>query len=177
MKTRLWMACVALVGAALVAGCGGKAREPEVISRTLPAKDSPSRDGGPELIDETDPDGGFLVPDGGICCAVGFAIPALPGDQTAALVLNGTAHLDLTRDGGGWYGQACLPLEPVNYYYEVGLASDEQDGGLFLVTRVNDGVPSTVGGAVSQLNVFDPGAATTCEALDAGVHGQLPDAG
>lgn len=161
---------VSLLALLAAVGCGKPAPEP--ITRTLPAHETSAGDGGAELLDDTDPDGGDLLVDGGVCCPVAFAVTATADDATATLVMNATSRVALSRDGGGWFGEACMPLEPVAYFYEVGLATGQEDGGLFLEARINEGVSSVVGN-LSRLNLYEPGDAGTCAELDAGVHGTL----
>lgn len=176
MSARAGLVSAALLGLALAAGCGSPKTSPDLINRTLPAHETSARDGSVELIEETDLDGGAFLVDAGVCCLVNFAVAAQTGDVAVALVMNGTSRFDLSLDGGAWTGTVCMPLATAAYVYEVSLATGEPDGGAFVTTRTNDGVETVVGN-LATLNVFDPGEASTCEALDAGVHGALPDAG
>lgn len=177
MSARAWPVGVALLGVALAVGCGASKAAPDLITRPLAAGDSSPRDGSVEVIDETDLDAGSFLVDAGVCCQVTFTVPAQADDVSAALVMNGTSRFELSRDGGAWTGAVCMALAPAVYVYEVALPTGAEDGGVYLTTRINDGVPSVMGNSAPYLNVFDPGAASTCEALDAGVYGTLPDAG
>jgi hypothetical protein len=117
-------------------------------------------------------DAGDFVPDAGLCCQVTFTVPAEEGDQTATLVF-GSEHrtVALTRAGDTWSGALCVALVDSFYFFEVGTQSEEDDGGLFVVDRVNPAQPVEPGTVVDSINLFSVNGAASCEALDGGAAG------
>lgn len=174
---RLTMAAVVF----LVLGCRAPDPAPEIIVRDVPGAGAPERrDGGRPAYDETDYDAGSMLFDGGVCCEVTFAVPAAPDDQVASWVGPGGRHVSLSHVGALWSGSVCVALEPIAYYFEVGVLPDDgdTDAGYFMSSRVNAAVPTAPGnGVVDQYNQFDPGGAMACAALDGGQYSQMPDAG
>lgn len=157
-------------------GCGAPAKPPDLLTRELPSQgDAPPR-GDVPLYDDSDPDAGNVLPELPACCVVAFAVPAEPDDLAATFVSG--RRVPLARDGGAWVGDVCMPLANTVYFYEVLVpAESDGDGGTFRLERINPAAPSTGGGTIDLLNVFDVGDAGTCAELDAGVHAQRPDAG
>lgn len=159
----------------LAAGCGAPLTTPELVRRDLPTVgDVPSRTG--TEVEERDPRDASVVVDAGVCCLVDLVLTRLSDEVAATYVepLSGRRVGMTESDGGVWTARVCLPLQPVAFYFEALVPADpvpgEEDGGLFPTVRVNPHVPAYSGAQVSRVNVFDPGDAGTCQALDAGVY-------
>lgn len=113
-------------------------------------------------------------PDAGPCCVVRFAIAAGADDLGASLYGSRAPLLEpvpLTRDGGAWAVDVCMPLETQGYFFEVYLPADGEDAGPFPLRTANTRAPNTIDPVLGAINVFQGGSATSCAALDAGVYG------
>lgn len=160
----------------VVSACGAPV-VPAPAARTVAptAGDVPAHAPPPDLTFADAYDGGLPALDAGVCCPVRFAVHAVAGDVEGRMrVLTFPSEFPLARDGGAWGTTACLPLVPLRYYFAFGVEAQSDDGGLAWVSRVNAGVPSEVTGLVPAVNVFDPGAAASCAAVDAGVYAVVP---
>ncbi len=168
---------VALLVAVVGLSC---APEPPALEvrRDAPIAGAPPQGAPPDITDEDLQDAGPPDVDAGMCCPVLFRLDGEANEARLDLKFVGRpAAVAATLDAGVWSVTACMPLEvPERYYYAVGISvsDDPQDGGLFMTTRTNPQVPTELGAEAALVNVFDPGAATSCGALDAGVHAQVP---
>ncbi len=180
-----WLKQVALVGGVCAAlSCGEKPQDPDLITRESTAV-GPNRDDAGIRVNLNDqPDAAVEFFDGGACCPVQVAIAA-QGDETIGYATefpSGT-RVALSQRGGVWSGQLCFWLsEPASrYYFELGYSlSDEDagiDGGEFLSAYVNRAAPVAAEAAIGEVNVFSPGGAATCGEVDAGIYGEVFDAG
>lgn len=172
----------ALLGLAVVVAACTVAEPPVLVQRNAPPVGSPNHDAPPDLTHAEDSDAGPPNLDAGVCCMVRFALPQLSGEEQGEMkIVNTARYLPLELDGGVWSVTACMKLRPARYYFELGTfvadETGETDGGFFITPRTNPVVPTELSGAAPLVNVFDPGTASTCGELDAGLYEQLPDAG
>ncbi len=169
-------------GLALVlVACPGPLPPPEVQKRDAPVAGTPRRDGGPpDITGIDDADAGPFSFDAGPCCLVKFALDAQPDEVESQLrFVTAPGSWPMTREGGAWSVVACIQPVETRYYFSVGLSaeSDAPDGGLFVMTRINQRVASEVGTVAEEVNVFSPVGVTTCAELDAGVYASVVDGG
>lgn len=185
-----------LVGGLFVAALGllgcGKPMQPDLLTRATGAVGPTRMNEGTvvNLNDQTDAAVSFY--DAGTCCVVPVAI-AVQADEDVgyATQFPSGARTALRKSGGAWRGELCFWLsDPVSrYYFQLGysLADPNADAGTddggavdageFLLDYVNRAAPTEGLGAVGEVNVFRPSGASSCAGLDAGVHGQVFDAG
>lgn len=179
MKTRHLAFALAAACVVVAVAC---APEPPPDLDTRPTTNLGNPDTPPDSPDLTNselpPDAGHVEYDGGECCVVDFALLAASDERRADLTLYPSMQqFSMELDAGVWRVSACVPLRAGYYYYAVGLATNEEDGGLFPWTRVSPLVESVPNEVVPMLNVFDPGDAGACGDFDGGVYGEVPDAG
>ena len=151
--------------------CGGKpSAPPELLLRELPANPKIAPIVAPEPGEFDGGEAFFL--DGG-CCTLPFALSALDGEVAAALVFQGLRY-PMVKSNNAWRMEACVPLVPADFYYQVALLGDD-DAGVLWVDRVNEAVAvsynSTVGPMVNVFTVPDAG---TCATFDSSPYNQLP---
>lgn len=175
MKAVCWVAL-----ALWAVGCGAPKGPPDIISRELAGSGAPAPSEAPGEWDDTIDAGLVDARDAGPCCSVAFTVGRQADDVSVELVVGpAQSRFAMTQTDGGeaWELTTCLPLVDTFYWYDVRSFSGEDDGGLFVSDRVNEGAPMVPADFVSQVNLFEVGQTMACESLDAGVHGALPDAG
>ncbi len=165
--------------------CGSPAVPPELITRSTNGV-GPVRTTEGTAVDLNDqPDASVDFYDAGSCCMVPVAI-AVQGDETVgyATAFPSGERVPLTKNDGVWSGQMCFWLsEPQSFYYfQLGYSLNDEDAGLldageFVINSVNRAVPTEGVAAVGEVNVFTRGEAMACTEVDAGVYGQVFDAG
>ena len=167
-----------VLAALLAAACGGKAGAPELLTRDLPAPTAPDPIKAAQTFPGDSPGPSGTLADAG-CCPVAFALASRsPSEDTVALVAT-SRRFDMARaDGGSWQVTACMPMQSTLYWYEVGYVAPD-DAGVVVERRINEAAPiDTTPNQALDFNLFTfPEDAGTCSALDATLHGRLPDAG
>ncbi|MDP1830393.1 MAG: hypothetical protein Q8L48_44440 [Archangium sp.] len=163
------------LGVAVVA-CAPEPPPPE-LRRDAPIAGAPPHGVPPDITDEDLLDAGPPEVDAGLCCPVHFRLAGQADEARVDLRLVGhPTGLSTTLDAGVWSVTACMVLEqPERYYYSVGISVNDaaQDGGLFMTTRTNPFAPTEFSAEAPLVNVFEPGAVTSCGDLDAGLHAQV----
>ncbi len=170
---------LALLMLALTACAPAPTPAPDLITRPAPTPGvidpAPSTSMGNIDAPSKDLDGSaHFDPD---CCAVAFAVPAADLELEATLVFGAQRFAMSRPDGGAWLVTACVPFSPRDYFFEVGLPTDD-DAGVFIDARVNTAVPTSNASTLAPVvNRFEIGDAGTCAGFDATAYAALPDAG
>lgn len=161
-----------------LAGCGGKPKAPDIVERQLPgsAMVAPVVSALPAVADFADAGQTIVM---GVCCVVPFALTRRSGEVSASVYVPSLGDVAMAQDDAGvWRVKACLPLASDVYVFHVGYPADDEDGGVLLVDRVNDALPTQYGGGVGPVvNVFAVGDAGSCNDLDTRPYSTLPDGG
>ncbi len=176
---------VVLVGACCAAvSCQSAPHEPDLITRPTSPVGPVRTDAGIVVDLSNQPDAAVEFYDGGMCCPVRVAI-AVQGDETVGYATEFPRgnRVALTKSDGVWSGQLCFWLTETTsrYYFELGYSLSDADAGIdageFLNAYVNRAAAVAAEPAVGEVNVFSAGAATSCGDVDAGVYGEVFDAG
>ena len=165
MKRALLTMCAVLVS------CGQPFKAPDLIERDLGDGQNDVPRGS---LGEYPNDGGtFEIPDAS-CCVVRFAVAAR---GEAAVELFGFAPpldqpIAMTLDGGAWQAEACMGLNESPYGFRAWVPTDD-DAGVFAIIETNPNAPQLATEEYGVLNVFSPGDALTCDALDTAAYVDL----
>ncbi len=187
----LRMAVLGVVGLGLL-WCGKPPSQPELITRGTGGI-GPMRTTEGTVVDLNIKPDGSVSYDAGTCCMVPVAI-AVQSDENVgyATTFPSGQRVALTKANGVWSGQLCVWVaEPeTRYYFQLGYSLNDPsadagtdgdagavDAGEFLIDYVNRAAPTVGEPAVGEVNVLTPAGATSCSELDAGIHGQVFDAG